>query len=73
MSVVLGMDFSNFDSVVSQEVLNNKGTPITSAEELEHFSVVVQELLLGGNFATSEFLFEILKHEGVSFWRYGHL
>ena len=55
------MHFSNFDSVISQKVVPDELESFTLHEESKHFSVVIEELLLGSNLSSSEFLFEELK------------
>lgn len=47
------VNFSDFNSVVSKVVVNYVRQVLGVAEEPQHFSVVVEELFLGWDFATS--------------------
>jgi exosome complex RNA-binding protein Rrp42 (RNase PH superfamily) len=52
------MNFSDFDGVVSQEVVPHELEVFAAGEESEDLSIVVQKLLLRGDLSTSEFLFK---------------
>lgn len=54
------MDFEDLDGVVGQEVGNNEWPVVEITVVTEHFAVMVEELFLGQNFATSEFLLHVL-------------
>ena len=48
------MNFSNFDCVVSQEVVNDERKVIKASVETEYSTIVVEELFLASNSATAE-------------------
>jgi hypothetical protein len=56
-AIVGVMHLTDLNGVVGQEVVNNEGEVLTDAEETEHFAVVVEELLLRRDAATTERLF----------------
>jgi len=72
-TVVLMVSLSDFDGIISQVVVDDKRSVFRRAVETEHLSVVIQELLLGSNFASSELLLEVLEHEGVTLGWDGNL
>lgn len=59
------MHFEDLNSVVGQEVGNNEGPVIEITVVAEDFAVMVEELFLGKNFASSEFLLHVLEHLGI--------
>jgi hypothetical protein len=61
-SIVRVMDLTNFNGVVSEVVLENKGEILRLTEESEDFAVVIEELLLAGNLATTKSLLHVLLH-----------
>jgi len=61
------VDFSDFNCVVSQEVVPNELEVHRLDEESENFSIVVQELFLRGHPSSSELLLEVLKELLVLF------
>lgn len=65
-AVVGVMDLSDLDSVVSKVVVDDEGQVFTSGVETENLTIVVQELLLGGNLATAEGLLEELHHLAIT-------
>lgn len=67
MSVILVMDLSYFNSVISKEVLNDERSSFTLTEELKNFPVMIQELLLRLNFSTTELFLKVLEHFRVFF------
>jgi len=73
VTVVLVVGFSDLNGVISQVVVDYKRSVITSAVEAEDLSVVVQELLLRSDLASSKLLLEVLEHEGITLRRYGDL
>ena len=62
------MDLTDLDGVIGQEVLPDELKIIALGEESQHFSVVVQELFLGWNSTSTEFLLEELKEFWVLLW-----
>jgi hypothetical protein len=61
-AIVGVVHLADLNGVVGQEVVNDERKVLADAEEAEHFAVVVEELLLRGDAATSERLFhEFLK------------
>jgi hypothetical protein len=50
------MNFSDFDSVISQEVMPNELKIIGFSEESEHLSIVVEELFLRWHSSSSKLL-----------------
>jgi len=53
-TIISVMALSDFSGIVSQEIVNDKLKVITSSEESENSSVIVQELFLGSNSTTAE-------------------
>jgi len=63
VSAVVGeVDLPDLDGVISQEVVPDVLQVLAQHEESQHFSVVVEELLLGGNLATAKLLLQELEH-----------
>ena len=62
------MNFSNLDGVVSQEIVPDELEVLGSSEESEDFPVVVQELLLRWDSATTKLLLQELKEFLVLLW-----
>lgn len=62
------MNFSNLDGVVSQEIVPDELEVLRFSEESEDFPVVVQELLLRWDSATSKLLLQELKEFLVLLW-----
>jgi len=56
-SVIREMNFSDFDSVVSKEIVPNELKILRFDKESQNFSIVVKELLLRWNSTTAKFLF----------------
>ena len=65
-AIVGVVDFTDLDSVIGQVVVDDEWEVVTAGEESENATVVVQELLLGGNFAATEGFLEELLHLRVS-------
>ena len=65
MSIVLVVDFENFNSIVSQEVANCEWTVIEHTIETKNFPIVVKELLCGEDLAATKFLLHVVEHLGV--------
>lgn len=63
------MGLSNLNCVVGQVVMNDVWKLFADCEETKNLLVVIQELFLGSDFATSEALFEVLKKFNISLWR----
>ena len=55
------MYFSNFDSVVGQEVVPDELETLRLDEEAKHFSVIIEELFLGIDFSSSKLLLEVFE------------
>lgn len=66
-SVIGSMGLSDLNGVVGQVVVHDERQVLTGREEAQDLTVVVEELLLGRNLATAEFLLEVLEHLLVSF------
>ena len=60
------VDLADLNSVVGKIVVDNVWEVLAAGEEAEDTSIVVEELLLGGNFAATEGLLEELLHLWVS-------
>lgn len=60
------MDFSDFNGVISQEVVNDEGEFVETGVEAEDSAVVIKELLLALHSPTTEGLLHILLQAGVS-------
>lgn len=58
--------FSNLNGVVSKIVVDDEWQVFASGEETEHLTVVIQELLLSGNLATTEGLLEEFHHFSIT-------
>ena len=54
------MALSDFDSIISKEIMPDELKTLRSDEESEYLSVEVKELLLRGNLSSSKFLFQEL-------------
>ena len=65
-AVVREVALTDFESIISQVVVDSVGEIVTSAEEAEHLAVMVQELLLGLNLAATETLLHEVTHLWVS-------
>lgn len=46
-------DFSDFDGVIGQKEVNDVFGSFANSVEFKHFSIIFQELLLGGHSSTS--------------------
>ena len=65
-AVVGVVHLTDLDGVIGKVVVDDVGQAIAAvAEEAEDLAVLVEELLLGGNLATTERLFLVLTHLGV--------
>ena len=62
------MTLSDLDGVISQEVVEDILVFSGVGEEHKHFSVVVQELFLGSNSSSTEFLLQELEELLVFLW-----
>ena len=62
------MNFSNLDGVVCQEIVPDELEILGFSEESEDFPVVVQELLLRWDSATTKLLLQELKEFLVLLW-----
>lgn len=62
------MNFSNFDGVVSQEVMPLELEIAALSVESKHLSIVVQELFLGWDSSSSEFLLQEFEELWVLLW-----
>ena len=60
------VNFSDFNSVISEEVVNDEGELVKSCKETEDSAVVVKELLLALHSATTERFFHVLLEAGVT-------
>ena len=65
-TIILVVSLTDLNGIVSQVIVDDERTVVGVAVETEHLSVVVQELLLGSNLASSKLLLEILEHEGIT-------
>jgi len=62
------VNFSDLDGVISQEIVPLKLKVSTGGEESKHFSVVIEELLLGWNASTTKLLLKEFKELWVLLW-----
>ena len=60
------MNFTDLNSVISQVVVDNIRKVLAACEETEDTAIVVKELLLRGDFATTKSLLKELLHFRVS-------
>lgn len=67
-AVVWMVHLANFEGVIGQVVVDGVLELITLTEEAEDLTIVVEELLLTGNLATTEGLLEELLHLAVLLW-----
>ena len=58
------MNFSDFNGVISQEVVEDEWEFSALDKESQHFSIVIQELLFGWSSSSTEFLLK----EFEKFW-----
>ena len=72
-TVVRVMALTDFESVISQVIVDSVGEIITGSEVAEHLAVVVQELLLGLNFAATKLFLHEVAHFRVINLRYWNL
>ena len=70
-SIVREMHLSDFNSVISQEVVPDELQVITSREESENLAVEVEELLLRGNSTSTKLLLKVLEQLRVLLRRHG--
>jgi len=61
-AIVCVMNFTDFNGVVGQVVVNDEGQIFKAGEESQYLSVMVKELLLRGNLAATEALLKELLH-----------
>ena len=67
------MNFSDFNSVISQVVVNDERKIITLGKEPQHLSVVIQKLLLGNYSSTTKCLLQELFHFSILLCRNSNL
>ena len=74
ISTIIGaVALTDFKCVISEIVVNHVIQVICCGEEAQHAAIIVQELLLGLNLATTEALLHEVSHFGVSLGRHGPL
>jgi hypothetical protein len=56
------VDFTDFNRIVSKIVMNDKWKFFRITEESQNFAVVVKELLLAWDFATTKSFFHVFLH-----------
>ena len=62
------MDLSDLDSVVGKEIVPLELEVCALSIESKNFSIIIQELLLGWNSSTTEFLFEEFQKLWILLW-----
>ena len=70
-TVIRVVHFSDFNGVISKEIVNDEGKFVEAGEEAEDLSVVVEELLLALDSATAKRFLHVLLEAGISeflFW-----
>ena len=66
VSAVVGeVTVTDLESIIGQVVVDDVGEVVTAGEETENLAIVIEELLLGGNFAATEGLLHEVSHLGV--------
>ena len=60
---------SDFDGVISKEVMPDELFIVTSSEESQNLAVEIEELLLRSNSATTKLLLEIFEKLRILLWR----
>jgi len=74
ISAVIGaVALTDFKCIISQIIVNHVIQVICCGEEAQHAAIIVEELLLGLNLATTELLLHEVSHLGVSLGRHGPL
>jgi hypothetical protein len=58
-TIVRVVHLSDFNGIISKEIMDNKGKLVKTGKEAENFAVVIKELLLALHSATTEGLFHI--------------
>ena len=64
-AIIWMVDLSDFNSVISQVVVNDERKIITLGKEPQYFSVVIQKLLLGNYSSTTKCLLQELFHFSI--------
>ena len=72
-AVVRVMALTDLEGVIGQVVVHDVGQILAACEETQHAAVIVQELLLGLDFAATETLFHEVSHLRVVNARLGDL
>jgi hypothetical protein len=66
VSTVVGeVTVTDLEGIISQVVVDDVGEVVTAGEETKNLAIVIEELLLGGNFAATEGLLHEMSHLGV--------
>jgi hypothetical protein len=65
-AIIRVVNLSDLNGVVSQEVVDDEGKIIEATVEAEDTSIVIKELLLSFNTATTERSFHVLLQRGVT-------
>ena len=74
ISAVIGaVALTDFKCIISEIIVNHVIQVICCGEEAQHAAIIVEELLLGLNLATTELLLHEVSHLGVSLGRHGPL
>jgi hypothetical protein len=56
------MDFTDFNSIISKIVVNDKWKFFRVTEESQYFTIVVEELFLAWDFATTKSFLHVFLH-----------
>ena len=65
-TIIRVVDFSDFTSIICQVVVNNEWHFVIASKEPEYFAIIIEELLLRGDSATSKGLLHEFLHFTVS-------
>jgi hypothetical protein len=61
-AIVREVNFTNLNCVIGEVVVDHEGQVFRCDEEAKDFAIVVKELFLVGNLATTKSLFHVLLH-----------
>jgi hypothetical protein len=61
-TIVRVVDFTDFNGIISKIVVNDKWKFFGVAEESQNFAVVIKELLLAWDFATTKSFLHVFLH-----------
>ena len=72
-TIIWVVNFTNFNGVIRKEIVNKEGKILRKCVEMKHFAVMIKELLLRCNLASTKSFLHIFLHIVVSGTGYLHL